>query len=135
MNLFQPFESRNDALHEVAGVFIYPIIYLVTGLVEAALDLAHILEPLFTGLNKGAVPLILFPPVYPVLLVGAAIVTVFDMMVAIFLAAGMLAKSAVGLLTGGVATAFSAADDFFFDDKEDSTPPQMTNSLVFSILG
>lgn len=125
LNLFKPFESPNDALHEAAGVFIYPLIYLITGLVEAAIDSARVLETLFTGVRKGTVPLIAFPPVYPFLLATVVFAAVVDIVVGVLLAAGMLGKSAVGLTTGSLATVFSAADNYLFDDPKSCASPKM----------
>jgi sugar (pentulose or hexulose) kinase len=69
--------------------------------------------------------LIAFPLVYLFLLAMVVFAAVVDIVVGVLLAAGMLGKSAVGLTTGSLATAFSAADNYLFEDPESCASPKM----------
>jgi len=130
LNLFQPFETHHDFIHEVAGVVIYPSIYLITGLIESVIDTARIFSYLLEKLNLSDedCPIIAFFPItIPATLIFSAFAIVINTLAAVLLATVMLAKSIVGLVTGSLATVLSAADTYLFgeDEKGSNTFLQM----------
>ena len=109
-HFFRPLKGY-DALHEFAGMTIHPLMYLLRGVAEAAIEFSLTIEILFN------VPIFLFPPCLAVLLLTSVVAASIDIFLGVAFAAAMLIKSTIGLSTGLVTTGVHAVvGESFFND-------------------
>ena len=94
--------SKNDALHEFAGMTVYPAMYLLRGVAEAFIEFGLVMSLIYN------LPVLLYPPYLVFCVATTVIAAAIDIALGVVFAAAMFTKSAVGLVTGGLTTAVKA---------------------------
>jgi hypothetical protein len=109
-NLFKPFTSSYDILHECYGMTYYPLMYLFNGVVESSIDFIISIARLFEdGLpDASGVPIAVAIVPIPVMILCGIGCVLIDIAINTILAVSMFVKSMTALIFGSIATGISA---------------------------